>query len=45
LKNIIIIVGLVLLGIAIVGILTGTVQTGISGLLSRTVTDIGAVNP
>lgn len=44
-KNIIIIVGTVLLGIAIVAILTGAVQTGISGLLTRTVADISAVNP
>lgn len=43
-KNIIIIVGTVLLGIAIVGILTGAVQTGVSDLLTRTVADINAVN-
>lgn len=46
-KQIIIIVGCVLLAIAIVGLLTGPngVEGAISDLLTRTITDIDGINP
>jgi uncharacterized membrane protein YbaN (DUF454 family) len=44
-KKVIVAVGFVLLGIAIVGLITGTLQTAINGVITRTVTDIGTVNP
>jgi|LSQX01.3.fsa_nt_gb hypothetical protein len=44
-EKVIVIVGCVLLAIAIVGLLTGGVEDAVSDLLTRTITDINAVNP
>ena len=44
-KNFIVIVGAIVLGIAIYALLTGGVQTSVSDLNTRTVTDVGGINP
>jgi uncharacterized membrane protein YbaN (DUF454 family) len=44
-KKVIVAVGFVLLGIAIVGLITGTLQNSINTLIGNTITDINGVNP
>lgn len=44
-KQIIVIVGTIILAIALVALLTGPVSTAMGDLIGRTVTDINAVNP
>ena len=43
--NFIVIVGAILLGIAIYIFITGGVQTSVTGVSTRNVTDVSAINP
>lgn len=44
-KQIIVIVGTIILAIALVALLTGPMQNSATNLINNTVTDIGTVNP